>query len=138
MPDAVRFCDECKPADIQPDGIREHTYADRELHADLYGCPRWKFNVQPRAKRGNPFCKLCGALTQLIDHIVPASEAIRQAQASGKWPLDKWAGFFLMSNLQGLCRRCHKVKTDEDKAHQGPWPDVVAIEMTAPKKKWSF
>jgi len=44
------------------------------------------------------------------------------------------ARFFLLSNLQGLRRSCHKVKTDEDKAHQGEWPDVLAAEAAAPKR----
>jgi hypothetical protein len=33
---------------------------------------------------------------------------------------------------------CHTVKTDEDKAHVGPWPDVVEKEAAAPKKQWTF
>jgi hypothetical protein len=73
-----------------------------------------------------------------VDHKVPAGIAIAQAQASGKYPFDKWAGFFLQGNLEGLCRSCHGVKTLEDKTHVGEWPDVVAIEAAAPKKVWSF
>lgn len=84
-------------------------------------------------------CKRCDrALTEIIDHIVPASVAIAQAQASGRFPFDKYAGYFLMSNLQGLCRKCHGAKTSEDKAHIGPWPDVMVQEDAQPRKVWRF
>ena len=81
---------------------------------------------------------LAVTLAELIDHIVPAGEAIRQAQESGLYPLSPYAGFYFISNLQGLCRSCHFVKTNEDKAHVGPWPDVVAKERAQPKKVWTF
>jgi 5-methylcytosine-specific restriction endonuclease McrA len=140
IPDDVKFCEECKPsADGNGNGIRSHSNADRDTYAELYGGRRWKNGVQPRAMHRDPFCKRCEtALSQLVDHIVPASVAIAQAKASGRYPYDPHAGFYLMSNLQGLCRSCHKTKTDEDKAHQGEWPDVIAKENAAPKKKWSF
>jgi 5-methylcytosine-specific restriction endonuclease McrA len=85
-------------------------------------------------------CKRCNvAMSELADHIVPAGIAIEQARASGRWPFDPSAGFFLMSNLQGLCRGCHKVKTDQDKATPlSEWPDVIAKELAAPKKRWTF
>jgi 5-methylcytosine-specific restriction endonuclease McrA len=74
----------------------------------------------------------------LVDHVIPAGVVIVQAQQSGRYPLDKWAGFYLMSNLQGLCVSCHFAKTAEDKAHVGAWPDAIAIEAAAPKKVFSF
>jgi hypothetical protein len=77
-------------------------------------------------------------VSEIIDHIVPAGEAIRQAQESGRFPLDKWAGFFLLINLCGLCRKCHAVKTEEDKAHIGAWPSVIEANDAAPKKRWLF
>jgi len=52
--------------------------------------------------------------------------------------MDPTAGYFFESNLQGLCRSCHGVKTLEDKIHTGPWPDVVEREQLAPKKVWTF
>jgi 5-methylcytosine-specific restriction endonuclease McrA len=84
-------------------------------------------------------CARCNLqLSEIVDHIVPALVAIQQARDSGKFPFDKYAGYFLLSNLQGLCRECHYRKTLEDKTHVGPWPDVVAIETAAPKKRWTF
>ena len=59
----------------------------------------------------------------IADHIVPAGVAVQQARDSGRYPYDKYAGYYLLSNLQGLCRPCHGVKTLEDKAHVGPWPE---------------
>jgi 5-methylcytosine-specific restriction endonuclease McrA len=43
-----------------------------------------------------------------------------------------------LSNLQGLCRVCHRAKTDEDKLHTGPWANVMDGEARKPKKVWSF
>jgi hypothetical protein len=139
--DHVRFCVACqaerKPVDT--DQLKRHTVSDRVRFAFLYVGERWKRQVQPRAMKKYPMCCLCYvAVTELIDHVVPAGEAIRQAQESGLYPLSQYAGFYFMSNLQGLCRSCHGIKTLEDKAHVGPWPDVVAKEAVAPKKVWSF
>jgi 5-methylcytosine-specific restriction endonuclease McrA len=47
-------------------------------------------------------------------------------------------GLFIASNLQGLCRSCHGLKTEEDKAHTGAWPDAVAIETCKPKRVYTF
>jgi 5-methylcytosine-specific restriction endonuclease McrA len=141
VPNDVRFCAACSAERGKPvDGPgREHTLTDRERFAFLYASERWKRQVQPRAMKKYPFCGRCSAvIAELIDHIVPAGEAIRQAQESGLYPLSKYAGFYFMSNLQGLCRSCHFIKTIEDKAHVGPWPDVVAKEQAQPKKVWSF
>lgn len=37
-----------------------------------------------------------------------------------------------------LCRECHAIRTLEDKAHAGPWTDVVETEARAPKRRWCF
>ena len=84
-------------------------------------------------------CARCDRnLSEIVDHVVPAREAVSQARASGGYLLDKFAGYFLVTNLQGLCRSCHGVKTLEDKAHVGPWPDVVAVEAAKPRPRFSF
>jgi 5-methylcytosine-specific restriction endonuclease McrA len=84
-------------------------------------------------------CARCDRqLSEITDHKVPAREAIEQARASGKYPFDRYAGYFLRSNLQGVCRPCHYVKTNEDKTHTGPWPSVMDAEAAAPKKTYSF
>ena len=138
--DDVRFCAECKAERNKPsdDGIRVHTLSDRQRFSFLYIGERWKRRVEPKAKKKYPMCARCDSLADLIDHIVPSGEAIRQAQESGLYPTDRYAGFYFMSNLQGLCHTHHGHKTNEDKAHVGPWPDVVAKERAQPKKVWSF
>ena len=140
--DDVRFCDECKTEHTHTDdGIRSQSNSntDRDRYAELYGCNRFQDYCRPRTLQRDPFCKRCGIAPSVIcDHVVPAHEAIRQVQESGRFPYSPNAGFFLLSNLQGLCRSCHGFKTSEDKQHQGPWPSVLEAEDRAPKKKWSF
>ena len=82
-------------------------------------------------------CKCNKQLTAIVDHVVPAGVAIAQARDSGKF-VDRFAGFFLRSNLQGLCRECHYLKTLSDKMHTGAWPNVVEQDANAPKRVWSF
>lgn len=136
--DDVRFCDECRPARPAANPGRVHTSGyDAELDR-LRKSPRWQRTRAVVAKR-DPICKRCDrALTEIVDHVVPAREAITQAQLSGLYRLDKHAGYFFVSNLQGLCRACHWVKTNEDKLHTGQWPDVVAAEQAQPKRRFTF
>lgn len=138
--DSVRFCVDCtaeRSASVD-DGIRHNTVSDRDRYQFLYSGKRWQ-RVQAIALRRCPFCARCGqAVSVLVDHIVPAGVAIAQAQESGLWRFDKYAGFYLLSNLQGLCRSCHWTKTLEDKTHSGPWPSVVEAERAAPKRKVTF
>ena len=135
--DGIRFCDECKPASPVDDGIRNHTSGyDAELDR-LRNTPRWR-RTRARVVQRQPFCKRCDvAVTEIVDHIVPAREAISQTRVA-MYNLDRNAGYFLESNLQGLCRSCHGLKTLEDKAHVGPWPDVVAIERAKFRRTFSF
>lgn len=138
VPDDVRFCDECKPETVAADEIRQHSHSyDAELDRLRKG-QRWQ-RVRAIVIRRDPFCKRCELeLSKLVDHIVPAREAIAQAQVSGLYPRDRYAGYYLVSNLQGLCYACHSKKTDEDKRHVGPWPDVISKEQEKPKRKWTF
>jgi 5-methylcytosine-specific restriction endonuclease McrA len=142
VPDNVRLCDECqveRNKSRKTDGGREHTVTDRERYAFLYSGVRWRTRVQPTALRRCPTCSRCQlALSEIVDHIVPAGVAIQQARDSGRFPFDRYAGFYLLSNLQGLCRACHTVKTDQDKAHVGPWPDVMEKEASRQKKQWTL
>ena len=103
--DAICFCDECRPVPAAPsdgDGIRSHTLTDRERYARLYSESRWQ-RTRDRAVRLMPLCARCELrYTEIIDHVVPAGIAIAQAIASGLYVVDRSAGFFFMSNLQGL------------------------------------
>ena len=139
VPDDERFCDECKPTHRVEDGIRSHNLADRERYQFLYESNRFQDYCRPKTLKTFPFCARCGSAPSTIcDHIVPAGEAVRQVKESGRFPFDLYAGFFLLSNLQGLCRVCHSIKTNEDKAHVGPWPSVLDKQDALPKKVWRF
>jgi 5-methylcytosine-specific restriction endonuclease McrA len=122
------------------DGIAQHRDGglyDAELDKQNQS-GRWH-RVRLSVLQKHPICQRCDlSLSEIVDHVVPAAVAVTQARESGKYLLDRWAGYYLVSNLQGLCRPCHWTKTNEDKVHVGPWPDVVAKEEAAPKKKWSF
>jgi hypothetical protein len=140
IPEDERYCAECQPAVAVSDGIKQHR------DGGLYNAELDKQNQSKRwhtvrgiVLRKQPMCNKCQlAISEICDHIVPAAVAVEQARASGRYPYDKWAGYYLQSNLQGLCRSCHGTKTNEDKRHDGDWPDVVAKEAAAPKKVWSF
>lgn len=140
VPEGVRFCDECKPkTSAPPDAAgKQHTSGYDAVLDGLRKSARWQ-RVRDVVIKRDPICKRCDrAVSEIVDHIVPAPEAIAQAQVSGRYPFDKYAGYFLKTNLQGLCRPCHYQKTLEDKMHTGPWPDVVQKELAAPRKKWVF
>jgi 5-methylcytosine-specific restriction endonuclease McrA len=137
--DDVRFCDECKPTDAPTDDeIRTHTSGyDKELD-NLRKSLRWQ-RLRVRVINSCPLCARCQlSISEIVDHIVPAREAITQARLSGKFPTDRNAGYFFKSNLQGLCRPCHYTKTLEDKTHTGPWDNVVDLELISVKRVWVF
>ena len=144
VPDNVRFCDDCRAERRQTttEDIRSHE-AHREDAYDaeldhLRKGTRWQ-SIRRTVLSIKPVCGRCNtALAEIADHIVPAKVAIRQARESGRWPHDPNAGYYLLSNLQGLCRPCHGAKTTEDKARTEPWPNVVEAHDAAPRKKWSF
>lgn len=141
IPDDVRWCDECKAERTTPadDGIKTNLVSDRVRYAHLYSSRRWNDRIRPLAIKRHPICSRCDlSLSEIVDHRVPAGVVIEQAQQSGRYPYDKWAGFFMLSNLHGLCRPCHAVKTEEDKAHVGAWPNAVDIEAATPKKVFRF
>ena len=138
VPDDVRLCDECAGVPTRTDdGITEHSNRyDAELDT-LRKSQRWQ-RIRVQVIKAFPICARCDrSISVIADHIVPARNAISQARLSGKY-LDRNKGYFLMSNLQGLCRPCHWLKTMEDKTHTGPWPDVVEKERLRPKKVYSF
>ena len=140
--DDVRFCDECmaerKQLITPDDGIHEHSLADAIRYAFLYSGPRWQ-KTRAIAIRRCPMCARCDrTISAIVDHVVPSGVAIQQARDSGLYMLDRYAGFYFLTNLQGLCRECHWLKTLEDKTHTGPWPDVVDKEQHAPRKKYVF
>jgi 5-methylcytosine-specific restriction endonuclease McrA len=149
IPDTAKRCDACErerngvsdsirqhvPVGAD-DGIKNHTTGYDALLDRLRKDPRWQ-KRRALTIRQQPICARCHtAMSEIVDHIVPALFAIQQAQESGRWPSDKYVGYYLQTNLQGLCRPCHGAKTLEDKAHVGPWPNVVEAFDAAPRKKY--
>ncbi len=119
-------------------GIKDHTSGYDAVLDSLRKGTRWQ-RIRVQVVKRDPICRRCDlSLTEIVDHVVPAREAISQVQLSGRFPLDKFAGYYLKTNLQGLCRSCHGVKTLEDKSHVGPWPDVLAVEDAQPKHTYIF
>lgn len=140
VPDTVRFCDECKAERNKSTRTDErvHTTGYDAVLDELRKSARWQA-VRKKALARCPMCARCQLhVSEIADHVVPALVAIVQAQESGKFPFDKYAGYFILCNIQGLCRACHGVKTLEDKAHVGPWPDVVEQAAAQPRKQWTF
>src|SRR5258708_4460916 len=139
LPDDVRYCAECRAERgeaAKTDGIKNHSTAYDAVLDGLRKGTRWQ-RVRAWVVQGCPLCARCElSIAEIVDHMVPAAIAVQQAQDSGRYPLNKYAGYYLQSNLQGLCRPCHYLKTMEDKTHTGPWPDVLAREAASPKKVW--
>jgi len=140
--DDAKFCDECRAergeAVKTTDDTKNHTTGYDAVLDSLRKGTRWQ-RVRDIAIKRCPLCARCNErISEIVDHIVPAAVAIQQAQESGCYPLDRYAGYYLLSNLQGLCRPCHYHKTNEDKAHVGPWPNVVEKEANAKRKVWTF
>jgi len=143
MPEDSRgVCDACKGGKqhsvVPREDIKSHSTAYDDVLDGLRKGTRWQ-RIRHSVMQRDPACKRCGLhVSEICDHKVPAAIAIQQAQDSGRYPLDKYAGYYLKSNLQGMCRPCHGMKTIEDKTHTGPWPDVIAAEAAAPRKVWTF
>ncbi len=126
--DTARYCLECDNSGSYHNVARQQATdsTDKHRYGHLYGGTRWHRGIESLVLRRHPICTRClKALSVIADHVVPAEEAIRQCIESGRFRLDPYAGFFLLSNLTGLCRPCHGYKTVEDKAHVGDWPSVV-------------
>jgi hypothetical protein len=133
------------PAGQQHPGIKQHTMAGYDAEMDkLRNCKRWDDRCAEVRRRDGTCvrCKAEGrppAPVEITDHIIPAQIAIQQAKESKRFsPADPNVGYYLVCNLQGLCRSCHATKTLEDLSHAGPWPNVVDMYDAAPKKKYSF
>jgi len=120
------------------DGIRSHSSGYTEELDKQRKSPRWQ-RTRMGILSAHPMCSDCQqVLAEEVDHVIPAQIAVMQARESGRWPLDPWAGYYLRSNLQPLCRACHSRKTLADKTHVGPWPNVLEKYDATPRKKWSF
>lgn len=147
IPDEPKgLCATCKADRNKPssDGIRSNVGVQR---ASVYGpeldkqnkSRKWLEYTRPRILRRDPMCKGCDkAMSEIVDHIVPAAIAVEQARVSGRWPYSPWVGYYIETNLQGLCFGCHAKKTAEDMKRIEPWPNILTAYDQQPKKVWSF
>ena len=140
VPDNERFCPECRAekygCNPSSDGIQSHSYTDRERFAHLYACSKWTKVARSQLKQF-PVCERCRErLAAIADHFIPAGIFIALCRLQNRFPAPERA-FFWMGNLQSLCRACHEKKTEDDKAHIGPWPDLFENPRRE-SKKWSF
>jgi hypothetical protein len=135
-------CAECRKPTSRPDGLRLHVPAPGEYtsargqFARLYGSTDWKKTARLQLQLF-PMCEMCNKkLAVLCDHFIPAEEFVALCDREKRF-LIRTQAFFYMPNLQSLCAECHGTKTDDDKNHRGPWPDLFANPRRAPRK-WSF
>lgn len=70
--------------------------ARRHKFAHLYGSRTWR-RLREIVLRTEPLCRTCGKIAEEVDHIV---------KHNGDHGL-----FHDQSNLQPICRKCHRVKT---------------------------
>jgi 5-methylcytosine-specific restriction endonuclease McrA len=132
-------------SNVQQSNVQQHTMAGYDAAMDkLRKCKRWD-DSRAKVIRRDGTCVRCKAEGRppapidIVDHIIPAQIAIDQAWETRRFgPVDRNVGYYLLCNLQGLCRSCHAVKTLEDLSHTGPWPNVMDVYDAQPKKVWSF
>ena len=111
VPDDVRFCDECKP---------EHKPLSRVERGETdpimleYGTKRWQ-TLRMMALRRHILCP-CGTTAVIADHNIPARTITQVCRALGLFPGQKYPGFYILENVVGLCRSCHKKKTNTEDA----------------------
>jgi 5-methylcytosine-specific restriction endonuclease McrA len=102
----TRYCEDHQEHNQEIDNSRLRDWNRREndpFHA-LYSQARW-FATRLRVLWRDPLCKVCGChASTVVDHIVPARKWV--AQHNGDLE-----SFYDESNLQGLCRRDHDLKT---------------------------
>jgi 5-methylcytosine-specific restriction endonuclease McrA len=109
----------------------------------LRKCKRWNDRRVQVIRRDGACvrCKAAGrpiAPIEIVDHVIPAQIAIAQAWESQRFgPANKYAGYYLLCNLQGLCRPCHALKTTEDLSRT-MWPNVMDLYDAQPKKTYFF
>ncbi|WP_170019202.1 HNH endonuclease signature motif containing protein [Campylobacter sp. RM16190] len=97
-----RLCDKCRKA-VNESTNRVYNTFYRNKEADrFYQSKEWK-KTRILKKQQEPFCRVCGKPTEIIDHITPIEYGGAKLE---------------LSNLQGLCRACHNRKTANDKVER--------------------
>lgn len=139
--DAHGLCESCRSAkQHRPDGmaeVRSHNSADRDSWAHFYSCGEWTV-ASKRQLKAFPVCERCQInFATLTDHFIPVGQFIALCREQKRFLGSAKAAFFYSDNFQSLCNSCHTTKTNEDKEHTGPWPDIFANPRRA-RRTWSF
>lgn len=79
---------------------------------------RWA-KVRAAVLRRDPFCRACTRAPSVeVDHVVPRSRG---------------GAVYDPANLQGLCRRCHRVKTNRDRRTPADAPGRTRVPPLSPR-----
>lgn len=72
-----------------------------------YGDARWR-RLRAAVLAEEPTCRLCGAPSQVVDHVVARRRFPLALQLS-----EEEGGASHRSNLRGLCKSCHSRRRDD-------------------------
>ena len=104
IPEGQRFCDACKAERgiALQDNAKVHTSGYTEELDAQRKSGRWQ-RTREKALTRCPMCARCNVrLSEICDHIVPAGVAVQQARDSGRYPYDRWAGYYLLKQPAGV------------------------------------
>jgi 5-methylcytosine-specific restriction endonuclease McrA len=94
-----------------------HTPAGGWDNARYKAKPGWKQKRRMTLRRDGSQCVICGNAAEQVDHLLPV----------------RWGGADVLVNLQSVCARCHRLKTqDEQQIGRHRTPGAVAAHV----KKW--
>lgn len=132
--DDVRYCDECRTErtdNAEPVRDGWHRAQDDPLLLEYKG-ERWNKGVRPRVLAKYPMCVDCKtALSQIADHNIPARVLIAECRRRKLFPLERYPGFYIFSNLRGRCHKCHNAKSRVEDAQD--WSAEIEV-LLAPFK----
>lgn len=117
----MRFCDECKPdAPVKPSRWER---AKNDPIMAQFSTTRWARFRQPVIQQC-PMCAECHITTSAVaDHKIPARLIVRVCRWLKLFPLDRWGGFYIRANMQGLSHSCHNKKTKVEDTQD--WTDEL-------------
>jgi hypothetical protein len=167
VPDGVQLCDACRGeraaarASAPSDGIKTHVpvgvapssfkdgirmsgseRAEEDAVQAAYQSQRWRKGLRPLALQKTPFCEDpsgCAEVATEVHHRIPARVLIAACRAEKLFPFESLPGFFILENLECLCKRHHSARTREEKEEAGrDWSQEIDALLARFRKKPSF